>query len=452
MFQIIVIVLLIFSTAFFAIAELSLVASKKQRLLALADDGNSNARLALEMAKKPKGMIVAAQIGLTFVTLIEGAVTKKLLDPFLSPILIKINFLSIYATLISTILSFILVTFATILFGDIIPKRVALLYPENIAITLVPITSKMLKLLTPLINIFSFISDKILQILRMPIELNNHVSAKDIEDLFEAGAQSGLLDQTEKGLLDNVWRMDERRVGALMTPRSDIVYIDTTALYKDNLEIVLNNPSKRILVCKGNLDHILGVGLASIWLKDYLQQLNSGTQNPTISWLDLDNLIPVHSIPNTLTLIETLESFRKYKTHMVLVYNEFGHLEGLITMVDLMGAVVGEYPETLTENLLIHKDPSGKWLIDGLAPIDDVKNALGIVELPDEDLGNYHTAAGFALSILGSTQGRLPKEFDSFIYEGYIFEVVDVDRSKGYRIDQLMVQIYTKPITNDNKN
>ena len=161
MFQIIVIILLIFSTAFFAISELSLVASKKQRLLALADDGNSNARLALEMAKKPKGMIVAAQIGLTFVTLIEGAVTKNLLDPFLSPILIKINFLSIYATLISTILSFILVTFATILFGDIIPKRVALLYPENIAITLVPITSKMLKLLTPLINIFSFISDKI---------------------------------------------------------------------------------------------------------------------------------------------------------------------------------------------------------------------------------------------------------------------------------------------------
>ncbi len=439
MLQILLILLLIFITGFLAISEVSLIAAKRQRLQALANEGNNNAKLALALALAPHRMIVTTQIGLTFVTLIEGAVTETLLDPFLQPILAKISYLSSHSIMISVIVSFALVTFITILFGDILPKRIALLYPENIAITLAPITSRLIKLFSPLITVFSFLSDTILRILRMPLHIHHHVSAEDIEDLFEAGAQSGLLDKTEKGLLDNVWRMDERMVGALMTPRSEIVYINITSPYKENLEIIFNNPTKRIIVCKENLDHILGVGSASIWIKDFAEQLYTGQQNHKIARLNFDNILPLHSIPNTLTLIETLAAFRKYKTHIALVYNEFGDLEGLITMVDLMEAVVGNYPETLDENLLILKDTSGKWLIDGLAPIDDVKQALDIAELPDESLGNYHTVAGFAISILGSEKGRLPKEFDKFVYGGYVFEIVDIDRSKGYKIDQLMV-------------
>lgn len=443
MFSILVVIFLILSTGFFALSELSLIASKKQRLQALADDGNKKAALALELAHKPNRVIASSQIGLTIVTLIEGAVTRTVLDPYIIPLLHQVPMLDKFAVVISLFISFILVTFLTILFGDILPKRIAIMYPENVAILLVPITSKIIRLFSPLILIFSFMSDQILKFLRMPTDYKHNVSADDITDLFEAGAKSGLLDQTEKDLLDNVWRMDERKVGALMTPRSDIVFIDTLAKARENLEIVLTHPSKRIIVCSGDLDNILGYGTASSWLKDSLNKLYNG-DNLDISWLD--NILPVHSIPNTLTLIETLESFRKYKTHVALVYNEFGHVEGLITMFDLMAAVIGEYPETTDDNLLIHKDPSGKWLIDGLAPIDDVKNALGLFELPGEDLGNYHTAAGFALSMLGRSKGRLPKEFDQFDYDGYVFEVVDIDRAKGYRIDQLMVKSITSEV------
>jgi len=437
MFPIVVVGFLILSTGFFALSELSLIAARKHRLQALADEGNRGAKLALELANKPNRVIASSQIGLTIVTLIEGAVTKTMLDPYIIPMIGHVWFLARFASIISLFLSFILVTFLTILFGDILPKRIAIIYPERVAIFLVPITSRVIHIFAPLITIFSFTSDSVLKFFRIPIDHKQHVSADDITDLFEAGAKSGLLDQTEKDLLDNVWRMDERKVGAIMIPRSDIVFINTKAVARENLEIVLSNSARRIIVCDGGLDNILGYGTASIWLKDSLNKLYNG-EALDISWLD--NIRPVHSIPNTLTLIETLEAFRKYKTHVALVYNEFGNVEGLITMFDLMEAVIGEYPETTEDNSLIHKDPSGKWLIDGSAPLDDVKAALNLAELPDEDLGNYHTAAGFALSMLGRMKGRLPKEFDQFNYDGYTFEVVDVDRTKGYRIDQLMVK------------
>ena len=429
---------LILSNSFLAISELSLIASKTQRLYALAEEGDVGAKIAYELANKPDKIIATSQIGLTFVTLVEGAITGILLNPVFSGIVEKVGVLKPFEHIITLICSFTLITLLTILFGDIIPKRIALIYPEIIAIKLSPITSKVIYCFSPIVKIFSYLSDKILTLFGIPIINDNKVSAEDIEDIFEAGAQSGLLVQTEKDLLDNVWRMDERQVSALMTPRSEIVFIDLSASLEDNVEIILNHPSKDIIVCNENLDHVIGIAPAKIWLKDIFMQLRQGIDNPKIAWSE--NLIPVHTIPNSLSLIETLDSFRQFKTHIALIYNEFGHVEGIITVSDLMNAVVGEYPGMNTENLLIIKDVSGKWLIDGLAAIDDVKQALDIEELPNEQLGHYNTAAGFALSILGRAKGRLPKEFDRFTYGGYLFEVVDIDRSLGYRIDRLMVQ------------
>ena len=449
MLYVLIIIFLIICSSFFTITELSLIASRKQRLQSLADDGNNNAKQALHLNANIERVIASTQIGLTCIAVLAGAITDQVIAPMLHPFFIQYSFIANYSKIISSIISLSSITFLTILIGDILPKRIALIYPEAIAMWMAPIATSVLYILTPLINVFSFLSNAILRIFGMPTKLKNIVLAEDIEDLFEAGARSGLLDRTEKNLLDNVWRMDERKVGALMTPRAEIIYIDINASYKDNLEIVLNNPERRILVCNEDLDHVLGICLASVWIKDILRQLFSGNTNPTVSWVE--NLLPLHSIPNSLTLIETLEAFRKYKTHIALVYNEFGHVEGIISMVDLMGAVVGESPDIADEDLLIIKDSSGKWLIDGLAPIDDVKNALNISEFPDENLGNYQTASGFVMSILGRSKGRLPKEFDKFNYAGYIFEIVDIDRTKGYRIDQIMVQIEKNPMANQIK-
>lgn len=429
---------LILSNSFLSIAELSLISAKKTRLMALADDGNKSAKLAYDLASKPDRIIATSQIGLTILILVEGAVTDRLLAPLFHRLISPFIILQPFDHLITLVCSFTLVTTLTILFGDIIPKRVALVYPETIAINLISITSKVVYIFSPLVMIFSYLSDKVLHLFNVPINKEQEVTALDIEDLFEAGAQSGLLDQTEKNLLDNVWRMDERQVSALMTPRSEMVFIDILGSDDDNLEIILNNPSKHILVCNENLDHVLGIGPVDVWVKDIIKQLFAGVKKPKIIWSD--NFLPIHAIPNSLSLIETLDSFRKFKSRVALVYNEFGHVEGIVSMSDLMSAVVGEDPSISAENLLIIKDDCGKWLIDGLAAIDDVKKALSIDDLPNEQMGHYLTAAGFALSILGRDKGRLPKEFDKFNYGGYVFEVVDIDRTKGYRIDRLMVQ------------
>lgn len=428
---------LILCNSFFTLVELSLITAKKPRLLVMADEGVKNAKIACDLARRPDYIIATVQIGLTVIMLIEGAVTDDLLAPLVHAIVLQISFLQPLDHIITIILSFALVAGLTILFGDIIPKRIALAHPEAISISLAPITSKIIVVASPLVNIFAYLSDKILGLAGIPLHKEKYVSAEDIEDLFEVGAQSGLLAKTEKDLLDNVWRMDELQVSALMTPRSEIVYIDITASDEENLEIILNNPSKQIIVCNENLDHVLGFGPAGKWLKNIVNQLSAKIEKPKIIWSD--NLLPIHAIPNSLSLIETLDSFRKYKTHIALVYNEFGHVEGIISIYDLMSAIVGEYPGGDSDNLLIVKDVNDKWLIDGMAPIHDVKSALEIEEFPNEDIGHYNTAAGLTLSILGRSNGRLPKELDSFNYAGYTFEVIGIDRTQGYRIDRLKV-------------
>lgn len=434
--QIFLLILLILVNGFFALAELSLLAAKKSRLLLLAENGNLNAVKALQLVENPSRIIAVSQIGLTVITLVEGAATNSILAPFLMPMISASKYLLNYAGIITLTLSFIIITSLTILFSDILAKRIALIYPETIAVTLIPLTSRIIILLSPLIKIFSYLSDKILQLLGMPTLIHESVSAEDIESMIEAGARSGVLDATEQGLLGNVWRMDERKVGAIMTP--DIIFIDVNASYQDNLSIILEHPAKRIIVCIDNLDHVLGYGIPSVWLKEILHQTMSGIVNPKVNWRQ--DLMKVHAIPNTLTLIEMLDAFRKYKTSVALVYNEFGRVEGLITMTDLMSAVVGEYPENAEENLLIIQDSSGKWLIDGLAALDDVKKALNIGNIAEDESNTYHTMSGFMFAIIGSEKGRLPKEFDRFDYSGYTFEIVDIERENGYRIDRVMVQ------------
>ncbi len=216
MFYVLIIVFLIVCSSFFTITELALIASKKQRLQSLADDGNRKAKQALHLGANIDRVIATTQIGLTAVAVITGAITDRVLSPVIHPFFAQYMFIGHYSEIISSIISLTAVTFLTILIGDILPKRIALIYPESIAMWMAPIATRVVYILTPLINIFSFLSNTILRLFGMPTKLNNLVSAEDIEDLFEAGAKSGLLDSTEKNLLDNVWRMDERKVGALI--------------------------------------------------------------------------------------------------------------------------------------------------------------------------------------------------------------------------------------------
>lgn len=448
--DIIIVLVLIFANAFFTISDMSVIASKRTRLQTLIDNGNHKARNILKLSENPTPVIATTQIGLTVITMLEGAFVEASLSGKVADWVREMGYFPGHESHVASISVFFVVTSLLLLFGDILPKRIALLYPETVATFLSPITHFVIKLLLPIVKSFTFLSDRILRFMGLSTERNEDLSEEDIDAMFEAGAQSGVLVQTERDLFENVWRLDQSKVGSLMTPRSDIIFIDVTVSAIENIDKILANPSQNLLICKEDLEHVLGYIPAILVIKEIVRQSQEANNSLQINWTD--GLKPIHSIPNSLTLIEILESFRTYKTHIALVYNEHGHVDGLITLGDLVTAVIGDIPNVHNESsLLIEKDPSGKWLVDGTASINDLLDELDIQDLPDGDVGSYQTAAGFVISIIGREHGRLPKVFDKFEFDNYLFEIVDVDRDGGYRVDKIMVSLIDSISSGDNK-
>lgn len=436
--DIIIVLVLIFANAFFTISDMAVIASKKTRIQSLADDGNKKAKSILSLVDDPTPVIATTQIGLTVITMMEGAFVEASLSGKVADKFHDLGYFMGDEKTAASVVVFVIVTFLLLLIGDIIPKRIAILYPEAVSTALAPIINFVIKLLLPIIKSFSFLSDNILRFFGLSTKRNEDVSEEDIESMLEAGSQSGVLAQAERDLFENVWRLDESKVGALMTPRSDIVFIDITASPDENLEKILSNPSQNLLICKESLDHVLGYVPAITIIKEVVTQFKETGISIKTNWTD--SLKPIHAIPNTLTLIDILEAFRTYKSHLALVYNEFGHVDGLVTIGDLVTAVMGDMQSLNNDGSLIEKDNSGKWLVDGQAPINDLLSELDIDELPEGDQGSYQTAAGFVISMIGRQSGRLPKVFDKFVYANYVFEVVDIDRDGGYRVDKIMVR------------
>lgn len=446
--DILILVLLIGLNGLLSLSEMSVVASNKNRLQALADAGHKGAKAALALGNDPNRILATTQLGLIFITLLQGAMGSQVFAAQLSAHIPDWSWVVSWKDRLAEGTVLALITFFTLIFGEMLPKRAALCNPEAVACFMAPISQKIVMLFSPLIGILSFCTNRLMAFFGMPTVRSTKVSEEDVEVMLRAAGQEGLLSDRELVIMDNVWRLNERKVGAVMTPRQSIRFIDITLANDVNLETLISNPNLRLVVVKNGLDCVLGLAPTKQWTDDLMRQFRAGKTNPTIDWTK--NLSPAHSIPNTLSLIETLESFRSHQTHIGLVYNEFGQVEGIVSMSDLMDALVGEMPRSPEQETLIHKDPKGRWLIDGLSSVTDTKAALGLTELPGESQANFQTAGGFALWMIGHQFGRLPKEFDEFEYERFKFQIVDIDRTQGYRIDQIMVEQTPVPsITED---
>ncbi len=448
LFDIFVVIGLIFANAFFTISDMAVIASKKTRLNALFEDGKKNANRVLKLVDDPTPIIATTQIGLTVITMLEGAFVEASLSGKVADYFTGVGYFAGYEHTAASVMVFFVVTFLLLLIGDILPKRIAILYPEAVSTALIPIMSVIIKILQPLISSFSFLSDVILRFFGLSTKRDESVSEEDIETMFEAGSQSGVLIEAEREIFENVWRLDESKVGSLMTTRSEIVFIDITASAEENLEKIVQNPSQNLLICKDSLDHVLGYVPAIKVIRSIVQQFKDNGLKIQTDWTE--GLNPIHAIPNTLTLIEMLEAFRTYKSHLALVYNEYGHVDGLVTAGDLVTAVMGDMQYLTDDKLLIEKDNSGKWLVDGQAPVNDLLEELEIADEIDDD-SHYQTAAGLVISIIGKREGRLPKVFDRFEYEKYVFEVVDIDRENGYRVDKIMVRLKDSQLNNQSE-
>ena len=422
-FEILLIVLLIFANGIFAMSEMAIVSARKARLQQLANAGDAKARAALELANSPDRFLSTVQIGITLVGILAGAfggaTIAEQIDAYIG---VVVPTLDPYGETIGLVIVVLFITYLSLVFGELVPKRFALNRPERIASIVAQPMNLLSRLAAPFVRLLSFSSDVIFKIFGIKASDEPPVTEEEIKVLIEQGTQAGVFEETEQDLVKSVFRLADRRVGALMTPRRDIDWIDANAPPSEIRRRMSESLYSRFPVCEGAVDNVIGVVKA----KDYLA-LSSETAS-------LRSVLkqPLF-VPETTTALQTLESFKGAHTHIALIIDEHGSVEGLATTNDILEAIVGDIalPAGFAESYAVRRE-DGSWLLDGALPIDEFKEIFSVVKLPDENKSGYHTLAGFIFMFLG----RVPATTDYFEWNGLRFEIMDMD---GNRIDKVLV-------------
>lgn len=432
LFKLVFILILIGISAFFSMSEISLAASRKIKLQRMAEDGNEKAVKVLKLQEDPGNYFTVVQIGLNAVAILAGIVGDGILNPYILEILNE--FFPSGGHLNQTIAfltSFVFVTGAFIEFADLIPKRLAMIYSEEIATSFVNPMLFFVKIFRPLVFLFNGIANIVLKLLKIPEKRDEAITYDDIFAVVDAGAQAGVVQQKEHHLIENIFELEQRWVSSAMTTRDEIIYFTLNEPEESIKEKIANYPHSKFLVCEDDIDSIYGYVDSKDILPRILKGELSGLQN--IKEITLRNILIV---PNTLTLSEVLDRFNETREDFAIILNEYAHVVGLITLNDVVSTLMGDVVYPLQEEYII-KRGENSWLIDGITPIEDVKKVLDDIEVfPEED--TYETIAGFMMYMLKS----IPKKGAIIKYEGYTFEVVDVD---NFKVDQLLV-IRDKPV------
>ena len=428
-----VLAFLILLSSYFALAEMALASARRSRLLQMAEDGDIRATIAITIKDHPSRLLAATQTGITAAALMVGIYGESALSDTLTDLINRsIPALEQWSGSISFTLTIIIVTAVTIVLSEIVPKRIAIAHPEHVAAFCAPFMSVFIRLLSPAVHMLSWFADRILALL--PWDYAPAVtSIEDILAYVDEGERSGTLEPEESHLLSNVLRLDERHLASIMSPIADVDWLNLMAPRADNLRVLRESPHSQLPVCKGDLQHVVGIAKSH----DILQAAIAGE----IDLAEVPLTQPLF-VPVTLTLIELLRTLRKQRATMALVVSEFGNTEGIVTVDDLVLSLVGDMMPMADdpEDALAVCRSDGSWLLDGLLAIDDMKDKLEISSVPNEELGNYHTVGGFVLASLG----RIPRNTEHFNWAGWNFEVVDIDRN---RVDQVLATRQDEPST-----
>jgi putative hemolysin len=420
--EILLLTALIVLNGIFAMSEIALVTSRRVRLARLADEGDRSAAVAMELHDDPTRFLSTVQIGITSISILNGIVGQSILAGPLAVWLQSIGMRSEPSGIVSTALVVIVITYVSIVIGELVPKRIGQFNPEGIARRVARPMNLLALLARPFVHLLSFSTDAILRLLGSQPSSQAGVIEEEIHALLQEGSESGVIEQQERDMVRNVLRLDDRTVNSLMVPRADIVYLDTTLPLEDNLRRVTESAHSRFPVCKGGFDDVLGIISAKHLLK---QTLTGGQADLTA------HLMPVKYVPESLTGLDLLDHFRASDAHMVLVIDEYGDINGLVTPQNVLEALAGEFkPPSLEEARAVQRD-DGSWLLDGMIPIPELMDKLGLKTVPEEDKGRYHTLSGLVMWLAG----RLPQTGDVLTWENWQLEVVDLD---GKRIDKIL--------------
>jgi len=427
--DIIIILGLILINGIFAMSEIAIVTSKRIRLQKLAEGGSRGARVALDLSDSPSRFFSTIQVGITLIGIFNGAFGEASLVDRLTPDIASIAPLAHYAHEIALAIVVVAITFGSLILGELVPKRVAMQYPEIIASLVSAPMLWLSRLMGPFVNLLTVATEFILRVLGMHHKKEDAVTEEEIAGLIREGTDAGLFEKTEHDIVSRALRLDDQRVAALMTPRMDVHYINIEDPIEVNLAKIADSSYNRFPVCKGDLSHIVGIVHAG----SLFEQAIHGN---AISAVDIEAATrPPLFVPETISAMQLLETLKKNRAELALVIDEYGEIEGIVTLSDVLGALVGDVSvidEHHEEDGIRRED--GSWLLDGGMSFDRFRELLETeVRFPEEASGTYHTLAGFVMTFLG----HIPQMSDHFEWEGYRFEVVDMDRN---RIDRLLVK------------
>ncbi|GGE95368.1 hemolysin family protein [Pseudoalteromonas gelatinilytica] len=421
MSDLLIIMILILISALFAMSEIAIAASRKIKLRVMVDEGNKKAQAVLTLQEQPGAFFAMIQIALNAIAILGGIVGEQALSPYIEQILGMI-YQGPLLSQISFLISFFSITSLFILFADLLPKRLAMIMPEAVAVNVVSIMRWVTFALTPFVVFFNGITNLVLRAFKVPAEREDIVTTEDIVAMMDAGAEYGSLQQQEYELIGNVFDLEARFLSSVMTPRDQIVFFDVKADAKEVATKIIEHPHNHFLVCDGSLDKLIG----SVESKDILRKVLKGQT------AEIDNELisrDIFYLPETLSLSEALNTFKKAAEPFAVVVNEYALMVGIVTVKDLMKGFMGDLITHQGEELIIKRDNSS-WLVDGLTPVVELAKVLEIEEFPEQS--HYETVAGFLIY----TMKRLPKRAEFINYGGYKFEVVDVE---GVKVEQLLV-------------
>lgn len=418
------ILVLILINGVFAMSEMSLVSSALARLQKLAAEKRAGARAALKLHKEPSRFLSTAQVGITSVGILSGALGEEALTEPLHRQLESIPVLAPYAETVALLTTVILITYFSVVVGELVPKRLALLHPERIALVIARPMNALALLASPLVWLLSFSSTLLLRVFGAHQPQQATVTNEEIKLLMEIGAESGVFHASESRLVGNVLQLDEQRLGAAMTPRQQIFTVD---LGDDDATVrakIADCPYARAVVCRDGLENVLGILQRSDLLK------------PAMAGATLDIVPILHAplyVPESMTLSQLLAFFQEKRADLALIVDEYGDTEGLVTLSDVLKAIVGHLPSRTSLDVDVVQRADGSWLVDGGLSIQRLKSVIGMDgNLPGETGNEYRTVGGFILFYLE----KIPQVSDSFEFGQWRFEIVDID---GIRIDKVWI-------------
>ncbi|MBW4425524.1 MAG: hemolysin family protein [Nostoc desertorum CM1-VF14] len=423
-FEISIILVLIIANGVFSMSEMAVVSARKVRLQQLANQGDVKARAALKLAESPNHFLSTVQVGISLIGILTGAFGGATIANRLAVYVKLVPLLAPYSEPLSFGIVVLIITYLSLIVGELVPKRLALNNPERIAsIVAIPMQA-LAAIASPVVFLLSASTDLILRLLGITASTEPQVTEEEIKILIEQGTEAGTFEEAEQDMVERVFRLGDRPVSYLMTPRPDIVWLDLDDTAEENRQKMVDSAYSRYPVCQGGLDNVLGVmpvtDLLARSFRGEPLDLTVGLRQPVF-------------VPESTRGLKVLELFKQTITHMALVVDEYGVIQGLVTLNDIMSEIVGDVPSTDGQDQpqAVQRE-DGSWLLDGMLPVEEFLELFGMEEWQSEESGSYQTLGGFVITHLG----RIPAAADHFEWQSMRIEVMDMD---GNRVDKVLV-------------